>query len=84
MKKHLCWALAALAGGSTLCGSLDAATVYFQTNLASDIPGLAANLDPNLKNPWGMSFTVTSPFWVSNQGSNNSTLYNGARRPDRL
>ena len=78
MQKHLCWALAALAGGGTVCGSLEAATVYFQTNLASDIPGMAANLDPNLKNPWGMSFSGTSPFWVSNQGSNNSTLYNGA------
>ena len=78
MQKHLCWALAALVGGGTLGGSLEAATVYFQTNLASDVPGLAANLDPNLKNPWGMSFSATSPFWVSNQGSNNSTLYNGA------
>jgi len=29
---------------------------YFQTNLASDIDLLAANTDPNLKNPWGMSF----------------------------
>jgi len=78
MQKHLCWALAALLGGGTLCGSLGAATVYFQTNLASDIPGLAANTDANLKNPWGMSFNATSPFWVSNQGSNNSTLFNGA------
>jgi hypothetical protein len=29
---------------------------YVQTNLTSDIPALAANLDPNLKNPRGMSF----------------------------
>src|SRR5215510_9703491 len=64
--------------------SLDAATVYYQTNLASDVPGLAANLDPNLKNPWGMSFSATSPFWVSNQGSNNATLYNGAGVPQAL
>jgi len=63
-----------------LCGSLGADTIpaFFQTNLASDVPGLAANLDPNLKNPWGMSFSATSPFWVSNQGANNSTLYNAA------
>jgi uncharacterized protein (TIGR03118 family) len=54
------------------------ATAYFQTNLASDIPGLAANMDSNLKNPWGMSFGPTTPFWVSNQGSNDSTLYNAA------
>jgi len=67
-----------LLGGAMLCGSLEASTVFFQTNLASDVPGMAANLDPNLKNPWGMSFSATSPFWVSNQGSNNSTLYNGA------
>jgi uncharacterized protein (TIGR03118 family) len=78
MQKHLSWALAALFAGGTLCGSLEADTVFFQTNLASDVPGLAANLDPNLKNPWGMSFSATSPFWVSNQGSNNATLYNGA------
>ena len=25
---------------------------YVQTNLVSDIPGLAAQTDPNLKNPW--------------------------------
>ena len=78
MQKHLRLVFAALLSGGTLCGTLNAATVFFQTNLASDIPGLAANLDPNLKNPWGMSFAATSPFWVSNQGSNNSTLYNGA------
>ena len=28
-----------------------------------------------LKNPWGMSFSPTSPFWISNQGANTSTLY---------
>jgi uncharacterized protein (TIGR03118 family) len=58
--------------------------VFYQTNLTSDIPGLAANLDPSLKNPWGMSFTAASPFWVSNQGSNNSQLLNGAGVPQTL
>jgi hypothetical protein len=33
-----------------------AAAGYFQTNLTSDVPGLAANFDPLLINPWGMSF----------------------------
>jgi uncharacterized protein (TIGR03118 family) len=78
MPKNRTSLVVALFGVSTLCGSLNAATAFFQTNLASDIPGLAANMDPNLKNPWGMSFSATSPFWVSNQGSNNATLYNGA------
>ena len=51
---------------------------YVQTNLVSDVPGLAAVTDPNLKNPWGMSFATTSPFWISNQATNTSTLYDGA------
>jgi uncharacterized protein (TIGR03118 family) len=46
-----------------------------QTNLVSDIPGLATITDPALKNPWGVSHSSTSPFWVSNQGTNTATLY---------
>src|SRR5579862_3360997 len=50
---------------------------YTQTNLVSDIPGLATITDPNLKNPWGVSFSGTSPFWVSNQATGVATLYTG-------
>jgi uncharacterized protein (TIGR03118 family) len=46
-----------------------------QVNLASDIPGKAPLTDPDLKNPWGISLSPTSPLWVSNQGTNSSTLY---------
>jgi uncharacterized protein (TIGR03118 family) len=46
-----------------------------QVNLASDIPGMAPLTDPDLKNPWGISLSPTSPLWVSNQGTNSSTLY---------
>jgi uncharacterized protein (TIGR03118 family) len=49
---------------------------YVQTNLVSDIPGEAQLTDPNLKNPWGVSSSPTSPLWVSNQGTSTSTLYN--------
>ena len=38
---------------------------FTQTNLVSDVPNLAANTDPNLKNPWGVAFAATSPFWAS-------------------
>lgn len=48
---------------------------YSQTNLVSDIPGMAAVTDPHLKNPWGISFGPTSPFWVSDNGTGVSTLY---------
>jgi uncharacterized protein (TIGR03118 family) len=44
----------------------------------------AAFVDPNLINPWGVSFSPTGPFWVSNQGSGTSTLYNGEGEPQSL
>ena len=45
-----------------------------QTNLVSDITGLAKITDPQLVNPWGVSHSPTSPFWTSNQGKNTATL----------
>ena len=51
---------------------------YQQTNLVSDQPGLAAATDPNLVNPWGLISSGTSPWWVANNGTGTSTLYNGA------
>jgi len=54
---------------------LSASTPYLQTNLVSDIQGLAQITDANLVNPWGVSFGAQGPFWVSNQHSNTSTLY---------
>jgi uncharacterized protein (TIGR03118 family) len=56
----------------------DGANNFAQTNLVSDIPGVAKTTDPNLVNPWGVSFSATSPFWVSDNGSGLATLYNGA------
>jgi len=41
----------------------------------------ANTVDPNLVNPWGMSFSPTSPFWISNQVSGNTTLYTGNGTP---
>jgi uncharacterized protein (TIGR03118 family) len=62
-----------------LCLALPAtATEYAVHNLVSDVPGLAAYTDPNLKNPWGLSSSATSPFWVANNGTGLATLYNGA------
>ena len=86
MRDHSYRRALTLAGLIIIAAQYDfarAATLYFQTNLTSDIPGLAANTDPNLKNPWGMSFTAISPFWVSDQVTNVSTLYNGAGVPKR-
>ena len=32
-----------------------------QTNLVSDLPGVAAVTDPNLVNPWGISESIAQP-----------------------
>jgi uncharacterized protein (TIGR03118 family) len=59
-------------------------TGFVQTNLVSDVPGLAAQTDANLKNPWGLSFGLNTPFWISDQGSNVSTLYDAFGTPQSL
>ncbi len=59
-------------------------STYSQTNLVSDIPGMAAVTDPNLKNPWGISFSSTSPFWVSDNATGLTTLYNSSGTPQSL
>lgn len=61
-----------LLSGSRLFGGS-----YAQTNLVSDIPGQAAVTDTNLIDPWGVSFSTTSPIWVSDRGTGLATLYNG-------
>jgi uncharacterized protein (TIGR03118 family) len=48
---------------------------YKQTNLVSDIPSMAPVFDPNLKNPWGLTRSSGSPFWVGNNNSGTSTVY---------
>jgi uncharacterized protein (TIGR03118 family) len=52
-----------------------------QTNLVSDLPGVAAVTDPNLQNPWGISESGGSPFWISDNNSGLSTLYSTATPP---
>ena len=61
-----------------LLPSLTLAQHYKQTNLVSDIPGMAPVTDPNLVNPWGLSRSSGSPWWVSDNGSGFATLYTGA------
>jgi uncharacterized protein (TIGR03118 family) len=51
---------------------------YVQMNLVSDMPGFAQITDAALKNPWGISRSAGSPFWVSDQGANLATLYSVA------
>jgi uncharacterized protein (TIGR03118 family) len=51
---------------------------YKQTNLVADTSNVTpapAHVDPNLLNPWGIAFFPGSPFWISDNNSGFSTLY---------
>jgi uncharacterized protein (TIGR03118 family) len=83
MRQNLHRVLFVLAAAVALAGAAqsvlaDGTNNFTQANLVSDIPGVAKNTDPNLVNPWGVSFSATSPFWVSDNGSGLATLYNGS------
>jgi len=51
---------------------------YKQTNLVSDTSGVAPVTDPQLVNPWDLSRSSSSPWWISDNATGLSTLYNGA------
>jgi uncharacterized protein (TIGR03118 family) len=68
--------VAAILAGSAVPARL-LANDFGQINLVSDIPGNAALTDPNLVDPWGVSFSGTSPFWISDNVTNLATLYTG-------
>ena len=74
-------ACAAAFGAAVLLAGLPAAAtaasdnVYTVTNLVSDVSGVAANTDSNLVNAWGLTSTAGSPWWVSDNGADASTIY---------
>ncbi len=71
MKAVLLAAIAAIATATPVL-----ADTYSWQNFQSDIPGVAAHVDPNLVNPWGMAVpSDTGPIWVSDNGTGVSTLY---------
>jgi uncharacterized protein (TIGR03118 family) len=61
--------------------TVTAASAATVTELVSNVAGgSAAHVDTNLVNPWGVSLPAapsTAPVWVSNNGSQTSTLYDG-------
>jgi uncharacterized protein (TIGR03118 family) len=54
---------------------LDAGIGYVQTNLVSNIKGLARTFDPNLQNPWGVSQNTEGQFRVADNHAGVSTEY---------
>src|ERR1700722_2419003 len=55
-----------------------AAAQYKLTDLVSNQAKAAAHVDPLLVNAWGLAYGPGAPFWISDEGSGWSTLYNGA------
>jgi len=51
---------------------------YRQTILVSNTSGVAPVTDPQLVNPWGLSRSSSSRWWISDNGTGLSTLYDGA------
>jgi uncharacterized protein (TIGR03118 family) len=45
---------------------------------SNGISHTAAHVDGNLRNPWGLTASATSPFWVSDNNAGVSTLYDSA------
>ena len=67
----------------TISGSVTGATPGWSetsgvTPLVSNQPSLAPMTDPDLQNAWGLTSGPTTPWWVSDNGTNKSTLYNAA------
>jgi uncharacterized protein (TIGR03118 family) len=48
---------------------------YSQTNLVSNTAGVAKTTDPQLLNPWGISVLPGEDFWIADNNSGVSTLY---------
>jgi len=57
---------------------------YQVFNLVSNQTGKALHTDPNLVNAWGIAYFPGAPFWVSDNGTGKSTLYDGMGNPQPL
>jgi uncharacterized protein (TIGR03118 family) len=66
-----------------LCPGFAGAQQYHRTNLTVDksTTASAPNVDPNLVNSWGIARGNGSPWWISDNGTGLSTLYNASGAP---
>ena len=72
-----------IALGIALVMVSSAAMAQYQlTNLVSNQAGQAKHVDPLLVNGWGLAYGPSGPFWVNDQGSGWSTIYdnNGGKQ----
>jgi len=82
--RHRLVSLATLLGLSLLLSSAAIAQSYVATNLVSNVTTMAKHTDALLGNPWGIAYGPSAPFWVSDEATGYSTLYNGTGVPQSL
>ncbi len=58
-----------------------ASAQYKRTDLVSNGPTVAPFTDPHLVNAWGLVALPTSPWWTSDNGTGDSSLYTAAGQP---
>jgi uncharacterized protein (TIGR03118 family) len=88
----VCALTVAACGGGGSSGSMSASqtdppatmapatTAFTDTALVSDkaeVVAVAATIDANLQNPWGIATATGLPFWIADNNSNLATLYSG-------
>ena len=71
-------------GITLVLGSVPALAQYQLTNLVSNQVGAAKHTDPLIVNAWGLAYGPGSPFWIADNGSGWSTLYNGSGKAQSL
>ena len=69
----LAFGLAALLGASSASSSVPG--TYTVHKLSSNVAGAASHTDPDLVNGWGITLPPTGPWWVSDNGTDKTTLY---------
>jgi uncharacterized protein (TIGR03118 family) len=68
----------ALAAATSLAALSAFAQNYQVTNLVANLSGNATTTDPNLIDAWGLARSATSPWWISDDVTGLSTLYDGS------
>jgi uncharacterized protein (TIGR03118 family) len=73
--------VALVALGASLTPASASNNSYKLTRLVSDKPGVGQQQDTNLVNAWGLVSGPSTPWWVANNHSDTSTLYDGNGNP---
>jgi uncharacterized protein (TIGR03118 family) len=77
-------AVAACLGLVLLMVSAQAQAQYRITNLVSNQVGQAPTIDPLLANAWGLARSATGPWWISDNDTGWSTLYDATGKQEQL